>query len=110
MSKQLTQSFICECNNKDYFSRARLKSHQKSMKHELWAIKKELVTLKGELTVRDNDLGLKTQVINYQKGEIKRLKKELEIEKLATEKACCMVSGKQPKRRRRKNKKTNDID
>ena len=110
MSKKLAQSFICECNGINYPNNSRLKTHQRSMKHQFWAVKKELVELKGVLTVKDNELMIKQQIIEDFSKKNENLKKELEIEKLATEKAYQMINGKKPKRRRKIKKNISSID
>ena len=50
----VTQCYVCECNGRDYKSRAGLRSHQQTQKHILWTSGAELRALKVDLTRRDN--------------------------------------------------------
>ena len=50
----ISQVFTCECNNKNYVSRARLSQHKKTKGHLQWETLNELKFLKCELTKKDD--------------------------------------------------------
>ena len=64
---ELVQTFTCDCNSRDYKSRANLKQHKKTNVHIQWENDKELRELKIELTKKDNKiLELQTDKLNLQ--------------------------------------------
>lgn len=51
---ELHQTFVCECNQRDYQSKARLTQHKRTQKHLSWERDAELRQLKMAHTKKDN--------------------------------------------------------
>ena len=55
-SMEVTQAFICECNNRNYNTKIGLNQHRRTKAHVQWENAKELRELKIELTKKDNKI------------------------------------------------------
>ena len=53
---EITQTFICDCNNRNYNTKIGLNQHRRTKAHVQWENQKELRELKIELTKKDNKI------------------------------------------------------
>ena len=72
----ICQTFICDCNNRNYNTKASLSQHKKTKAHIQWENSKELRELKIELTKKDNKiLELQVDKKNLQELNLMLMKK-----------------------------------
>lgn len=53
---EVTQTFICDCNNRNYNTKIGLNQHRRTKAHVQWENQKELRELKIDLTKKDNKI------------------------------------------------------
>ena len=53
---EINETYICECNNKQYNSLHSLRIHKKTKGHQNWEREREIKLLKVVLTERDNEI------------------------------------------------------
>lgn len=83
----MEDSFICDCNNKDYKSKQGLNIHKRSKAHQHWILFTKYCNLKKELKFLKKELQKEKDYSEYLETENKNLKTDLEIERESSRKA-----------------------
>jgi hypothetical protein len=90
----MEDSFICDCNNKDYKSKQGLNIHKRSKAHQHWILFTKYCELKKEFESLKKELQKEKNYSEYLETENKNLKTELEIEKESLQKAKNIMKSK----------------
>ena len=73
---EVTSTHFCECNGRNYCTKAKLTQHKKTKTHVQWENHTELRELKIELTKKDNKIvGLQIDKRNLQDLNLMLMKK-----------------------------------
>lgn len=83
----MDDSFVCDCNGKDYKSKQGLNIHKKSKAHQHWVMYIKYCDLKKEFKSLKKELQKEKDYSKYLEDENKNLKTDLEIERESSRKA-----------------------